>query len=44
MKDDLTDNGHFNHAHVPVIHVNSDQDHIHMLNENGKSSIVDSGF
>jgi len=51
MKDDITDNGHFNHAHVPVIHVNSDpdtkyhqpQDHIHMLNENEKSSIVDSG-
>ena len=51
MKADITDNGHFNHAAVPVIKVHSDHEtryppltnDVNMVNENGKSSVSDSG-
>ena len=52
MKAAITDNGHFNHAAVPVINVHSDHDSryppltndVNMVNENGKSNVSDSGF
>ena len=52
MKAAITDNGHFNHAAVPVINVHSDHDSryppltndVNMVNENGKSTVSDSGF
>jgi len=51
MKAGITDNGHFNHAAVPVINVHSDHEtryppltnDVNMVNENGKSTVSDSG-